>query len=181
VISVAGNVIIDACTLVNFAVVGRLDLLEVRYGHRARWTETIRLEITRGLRAEPLLQDVLSVTWLGTPLPIAGDVQTLQRIDRIRRGLGARVGDPATRHLGEAEIIDYLEIHEPSWIFVSDDQPSVDLAKRRGLNAIDTQRVLADCYASGEIGCPDAFSLLLEMLAKGRGVRVPPDHRHVCP
>lgn len=180
-ISVAGNVIIDTCTLENFAVVGRLDLLEIRYGNRVRWTETIKFEITRGVRAEPLLRDVLNATWLGAPLQVAGDVQTLQRIERIRRGLGAKLGDPATLHLGEAEVIDYLETREPSWIFVSDDQPSVDLAKRRGLNALDTQRVLADCYASAEIGCPDAYNLLLKMQALGRGVRVPPNHRHVCP
>lgn len=179
--SVVGNVVIDACTLWNFAVVGRLDLLQTRYGHRARWTETIRLELARNVRAEPLLQQVLTAQWLGVAMSIAADVQTLIRIDQIRRGLGATTGDPAMKHLGEAEVIHLLETREPSWIFISDDQPAVDLAKRRGLNAIDTQRVLADCYESGEIGCPDAYDLLLEMQAKGRGVRVPPDHRNVCP
>ena len=180
-ISVAGNVIIDACTLENFAVVGRLDLLEVRYGHRARWTETIKLEITRGLSADASLQDVLDSTWLGKPIEIAGNVQTLQRIERIRRGLGATRVDPATKHLGEAEVIDYLDRRQPTWIFISDDQPAVDFAMHRGLNAIDTRRVLADCYASGEIGCPDAYNLILKMQSLGRGVRVPPDHRQVCP
>jgi hypothetical protein len=90
---VIGEVIVDACTLWNFAVVERLDLLEVRYGHRGvRWT-----------------------------------------------------------------------------------------ARRRGLTILDTPRVLADCYASGEIGCPAAYELLGEMWAKGRGVRMPLSHRDVCP
>jgi predicted nucleic acid-binding protein len=181
VISVAGNVIIDACTLRNFAVVGRLDLLELHYGQRTRWTESIKLEITRGLQAEPSLQDVLDAEWLSDPIEIAGNVQTLQRIERIRRGLGATRHDPATRHLGEAEVIDYLETRGQTWMFVSDDQPAIDFAKRRGLDAIDTQSVLADCYASEEIGCPEAYNLLLKMQALERGVRVPPDHRYVCP
>ena len=84
-------------------------------------------------------------------------------------------------HLGEAEVIDYLETRAQTWIFFSDDRPAVDLAKRRGLNAIDSQRVLADCYASGEIGCPDAYNVLLKMQELGRGVRIPPDHRQICP
>lgn len=179
--SVAGNVIIDACTLQNFVIVDQLDLLKTRYGERICWTETTQFEINRGVRAEPLLQQVLSASWLGVPLQIAGDAQTLQRIDRIRRGLGATRTYPATLHLGEAEIIDFLQTRQPSWIFVSDDQPAVDLAKRRGLNAIDSPQVLADCYAFGEIGCPAAYELLVRMRAAGRGVRVPPDHRHVCP
>jgi hypothetical protein len=100
---VVGEVVIDACTLWNFAVVGRLDLLDGRYSHRGvRWTESIQLEIKRHVREEPQLQDVLT-------------------------------------------------------------------------------RVLAECHAAGEIGCPDAFDLLKAMAAKGRGVRIPPSHRNVCP
>lgn len=176
-----GYAVIDACTLWNFAVVGRLDLLEALYGQRVRWTETIRLEIARGVGAEPFLQQVLDAQWLGMPLPIAGDVHTLVRIEQIRRGLGAMLGQSPTLHLGEAEIIDLLETREPSWILVSDDRPAIDLANRRGLSTMDSRSVLADCYASGLIGCPDAFNVLQKMHDAGRGVRVPPDHRYVCP
>jgi hypothetical protein len=125
VTSIVGNVVIDACTLWNFAVVGRLDLLETRHGYLARWTETIRLELIRSVRAEPLLQQVLAAQWLGIAVSIASDIPTLIRIDQIRRGLGATTGDPATKHLGEAEVIDFLETREPSWIFISDDQPEL--------------------------------------------------------
>lgn len=180
-ISVAGNVMADTCTLANFAVVGRLDLLEVRYGPRIRWTETVQFEVRRGAGVESSLRQVLNASWLGIPMEIVGDIKTLQRVDRIRRGLGATANDQATLHLGEAEIIDFLETRQPSWIFLSDDQSALDLAKRRGLNTIDTPQVLADCFASGEVGCPEAFSILTKMRDEGRGVRVPPDHRYVCP
>jgi predicted nucleic acid-binding protein len=177
-----GEVIIDACTLWNFAVVERLDLLDARYSHRGvRWTESIQLEVRRHVREEPLLQAVLNAEWLGEPMEISGSPQVLQRIDRIRRGLQASPADPPTLHLGEAEVIDILETEHPSWVFITDDGPAGDLAKRRGLNVLDSVSVLADCYASGEIGCPEAYELLREMAAKGRGVRVPADHRHVCP
>jgi predicted nucleic acid-binding protein len=177
-----GEVIIDACTLWNFAVVERLDLLDARFSHRGvRWTESIQLEIRRHLREEPLLQAVLDSDWLGEPMEILGSPQVLQRIDRIRRGLQASPTDPPTLHLGEAEVIDLLENVHPSWVFVTDDGPAGDLAKRRGLSVLDSVGVLADAYASGEIGCPDAYELLLEMAAKGRGVRIPSNHRLVCP
>jgi hypothetical protein len=150
-----------------------LDILERRFAHSARWTPAIKWEAGR-LR-------VPSIDWIGTPLPIGGGVATLLAVQLIRRGLGATQTDPATLHLGEAEAIHFIENYQPTWTFVSDDRPAVDFALRRGLNAIDTQTVLADCYAKGEIGCPDAFELLCQMAAEGRGVQVPPSHWYVCP
>jgi predicted nucleic acid-binding protein len=177
--SVAGNVLIDTCTLGNFAVVDQLGLLQQRYGHRARWTETIRYEIRRGLPVEPRLQAVLDAQWLGGPIEIEANPHVLRKIDQIRRGLGGTQDQP-TQHLGEAEVIFYLQEREPDWIFLSDDQAALDLARRRGLNVIDTPQVLAECHAAYEIGCPDAYNLLLKMQDAGRGVRVPDDHRAVC-
>ncbi len=114
-------------------------------------------------------------------MAISVNTDGLRRIDQIRRGLGVVTGDPATLHLGEAEIIDLLQTRQPSWLLVTDDLPAGDLARRRGIAVIDTPRVLADCYASGEIACPAAYELLEEMATKGRGVRVPLHHRDVCP
>lgn len=63
----SSGAIIDACTLETFAVTGQLDLLKSHYGVRARWTETIRYEVRRGLLEEPRNQAVLDATWLGEP------------------------------------------------------------------------------------------------------------------
>ena len=172
--------IIDACTLETFAVTGRLDLLKSHYGVRARWTETIRYEVRRGLLEEPRNQAVLDATWLGEPLDVDFDPESLRRIEQIRRGLGGTKRE-SMKHLGEAEVIYYLETNAPDWLFVSDDRTAVDFARNRHLNAIDTRQVLTDCYISGEIGCPAAFDLLREMRAAGRGVRVPRNHQLVCP
>jgi len=177
--SVVGSVLIDTCTLENFAIVDELALLGQHYRERAQWTETIKYEIQRGLTAEPRLQSVLDATWLGEPLSVPASPKALLKIDQIRRGLGGQQDRP-TQHLGEAEIIYYLEQREPTWILLSDDQAAVDLARRRGLNAIDTPEVLSECHAYGEIGCPDAYNLLLKMQDADRGVRVPADHRAVC-
>ena len=104
----------------------------------------------------------------------------LRLIEQIRRGLGGTKRE-ALKHLGEAEVIYFLEVHAPDWTFVSDDRTAVDFARHRQLNAIDTQQVIADLYSWGEIGCPAAFELLRAMKAEGRGVRVPRSHQQVCP
>jgi hypothetical protein len=93
---------------------------------------------------------------------------------------GGGTQDQPTQHLGQAEMIFFLQEREPDWIFLSDDQAAVDLARRRGLAVIDTPQVLAECHAAYEIGCPDAYNLLLKMRDAGRGVRVPGNHRAVC-
>lgn len=175
-----GGVFFDTCTLSNFAIVNRLDLLETRYGYRARWTETVQYEVARGARANPYLQEVLDATWLGEPIEISGDVQVLTEIDRLRRALGGTNAEPM-KHLGEAEIIYYVESTERSGVFVTDDRPALDFARRRGIVVLDSADVLAECYSQDEIACPAAYRLLLEMADRGRSVRIPPDHLSVCP
>lgn len=142
------SVIIDACTLENFATVSRLDLLQDRFSGHAHWTYAIQLEAVR--------LKVPDTEWLGPPIDVGSDsVAALIDIEQIREELGARFTDPPTLHLGEAEAIYYIETHEPTWTFISDDRPAVDFAQHRGLNAALTEQVLADCYERGKIGCPD--------------------------
>lgn len=167
------SVIVDACTLKNFSVVNRLDILEQYFSKRTLWTPAIQREAGR-------LQ-VPAIDWLNTSISAADDLDTLIAVDRIRRGLGATQADPATLHLGEAEAIHIIETQHRSWTFVSDDQPAVDFAVKRGLKAYDTHDLLADCYTQGLIGCPEAFEVLLQMVEAGRGVRVPPSHWYLCP
>lgn len=174
-----GDVIFDTCSLSNFSAVDRLDLLEVRYGDRAAWTETIALEVRRGRPKAPYLQRVLDATWLGDPLEVGSSPAELKAIELLRRALGGESSKPM-QHLGEAEIIYLVENRRPGSIFICDDRPAIDFARRRGIHVLDSSAVLADCYAFGEIGCPDAYNLLKDMADSDRGVFVPPHHRLVC-
>ena len=110
-----GPVLFDTNTLVNFAVIDRLDLLNSHYGHRAIWTETVEIELRRGLRAEPKIRDILDANWLGDPIEIAGTPDDLEQVDRIRRALGGTAANPM-QHLGEAEIISYIQNRAPGAI-----------------------------------------------------------------
>jgi hypothetical protein len=175
-----GDVYFDTCTLWNFAAIDRLDLLEERYGHRARWTETVQWELRRSVTSTPYLQAVLVAAWLGTPVEIGGRPAALAEINNIRRALGALPGRP-TQHLGEAEIIYHLQFVDQGGFFLTDDQPALEFARRRGVTGFDTQHIMAECFACHEVGCPEAFDLLNRMAAAGRGVRVPGSHLQVCP
>ena len=87
----------------------------------------------------------------------ADDIEYTVQVHTYRRMLGARPRDRSTLHLGEAEGLCYIEKYQPNWVFISDDQSAIDFAVRRGLR------------------------VLRAMTHAGRGVRLPPDHWHVCP
>ncbi|MGV9818405.1 hypothetical protein [Nocardia xishanensis] len=179
--STAARVFIDTCTLENFAVIDRMDLLEQRYAGRACWTETIQYEVQRGVGSHPHLQRILDASWLGDPIELPGSTTTVKAVDVIRRGLMS--GTPptnATDHLGEAEIIHLLETSHRGSIFITDDRPARDFARRRSLMTLETADVLADCFASGEVLCPEAYKLIEQMVDLDRGVRLPASHAEVC-
>jgi predicted nucleic acid-binding protein len=174
-----GRIIFDACTLENFAVVGRLDLLQALYQDRSAWTDGTELEVRRGVAERPHLQALIGSTWLGPPIA-ADEPLALQKIDRIRRSLGGSPRLP-TQHLGEAQIIHHISNVESSAIFATDDRDAYNLAQRRGMNVVETPDILRECFDAGLSGCPESFDLLHKMAAAGRGVAMPPNHWYICP
>lgn len=174
------SAMIDACSLQNFAMVGRLDLLEGRFGERLAWTQAVELEVKRGVQEERSLEQVLQCAWLGQAVDVtSGDVLAVVKVEPIRRALGGHSGRPF-EHLGEAETIYYIENYAPSTIFVTDDRPALDFARNRQILVMNSAAVLSECHKSGEAGCPEAYQLLQQMAAMGRGVYVPNTHHEVC-
>lgn len=80
----SGRILFDACTLENFAIVGRLDLLQALYHDRCAWTDGTELEVRPGLRDQAWLQSLSGASWL----QVVADDDAVQQIDRIRRMLG---------------------------------------------------------------------------------------------
>jgi predicted nucleic acid-binding protein len=165
--------VVDACSLKNFAAVDAMSLLRTWCAGDGRWTCGVEIE------AAALL--VTGTEWLGKAISVGEGIEDILAIENYRRLLGALRSDRATKHLGEAEVLFHLDTQQNDWIFVTDDQSALDFARRRGLTAIDTAEIMADCFERGLIGCPAAYELLLQMRALDRGVRVPPDHWQVCP
>ncbi|QSB15151.1 hypothetical protein JQS43_01895 [Natronosporangium hydrolyticum] len=175
----SGRVLFDTCTLENFAVVARLDLLEVCYSGRCGWTTAVEWEIRRGAAQRPHLRLLQGVTWLGDPID-SDDNDTLQQIDRVRRALGGAPTRPF-EHLGEAQMLHHVQHVEVSASIATDDRAAYDMALRRGLQVIDTPEILRTCYERQLLSCPEAFELLTKMAQAGRGVAVPDNHWHICP
>ncbi len=174
-----GSVFADGTSLRNFAVIDRLALLEARFGDRLVLTETIRDELVRGLRHEDSIQRILDSPFLGPPMEIDLPIEGIMRIELIRLGLGGAGANPR-QHLGEAEIIYCMEAYAPGTVFFTDDRAAQDFARNRGLATINSADVLRECFSLREIDCPEAYDLLVEMRAQGRGVHVPDHHLDVC-
>jgi len=164
-------VIYDAVTLFHFAVVGRLDVLELRHGHRPppRWTEAVRDEISVGAaHGMPGAQTILDASWLDAPIsPSSGD---LRGITMLQVGLndGQR---PPTKHAGEAESIYFAEKLDA--IFVTDDNAAYDFAIRRlgAGQVIDTVALLQEAVSMDELSAGGAADLANEILAADRYLR----------
>lgn len=174
----AGRIFFDACTLRNFAVVGRLDLLEKQFSGRAAWTDGTEIEIRRSAQHSPQVQSLLGAHWLGSPVVVGELPPAAQQVDRLRRAIGGGVARPL-EHLGEAQAIHALI--GTDGIFATDDRKAADFARRKGIRTLDSSDLLRECFEAGLVGCPEAFEVLQLMARAGRGVAVPPGHMYVCP
>ena len=151
----ANLLVVDTNVLWSFAVVGRLDLLEVRFAGRLVWTDAVRGEIIRNVSSEPRLQAVIESAWLGEPVEFAAS--DLLAISRLR-GILATPGDHPAMHLGEAESIYLIQSKEKAATFVTDDGPAADLVVTIVSSSGIRRRWVGRCWVSGFVGvgrvCP---------------------------
>lgn len=167
----AGEVLYDAVTLLHFATVGRLDILETRHGHlnAPRWTMAVHDELEAGAnQGLTPNQDILAAAWLGAP--IAPTTAELSGVFALHVGLndGRR---PPVSHAGEAESIYLAEQLGAS--FATDDNAAYDFGERRlGVGRVlDTVTVLRDAVAMDELGARDALAIAAAIRSAGRHLR----------
>ncbi|MQA13368.1 MAG: hypothetical protein GEV09_04110 [Pseudonocardiaceae bacterium] len=174
-------VLVDTCTIVNFAAIGRLDLLEEALSGCGHWTEAAAREVHCAADHHPALWSVAVAGWLGEPLEPSGAGDADENF-QLQRQLGGMRREPR-QHLAEAESI-HMILRSPQYagaVLLTDDRPAGDLAVKRGVEVWLSTDLLAQAFSDGHIGCPAAYELLLDMDQAGRGVHVPPDHQRVCP
>lgn len=173
------HIVVDANVLWNFACIDRVPLLLDRLGDRMVWSDAVHDELQRHVSKVPYLSRVLDNPNISEPLSVK--TKDLGAIARVR-GILADPGGHPLEHLGEAECIHLCESRPGEWRFLTDDLPARDLAARRGLSCMSTLTVLQECFVVGEVGCPEAWHLMCKMRdVHSRGLRVPRDHRFVCP
>jgi predicted nucleic acid-binding protein len=172
-------VFFDTVVLRNFAVVGRLDILESLYSGTFRWTDAVMAEVEEAEFAEPKMGDILSAGWI--PDPIVVPQAEFSDVLKVQQAVGSVLSEPL-EHLGEAETIYVMETCFPDAIFVTDDRPAANMARQRKLSVQDTAAVMRASFAAKVTGCPGSYDVLGDMRRLDRlGVRVPADHSAVCP
>lgn len=173
-------IVADTCSLVNFAAVNRMDIVEATLRRRAHWTQAVEFEVRCMAARYPSLKPLVDDRWLGEAVELDTDAD-YDEIGRIRTALGGTTSDPL-QHLGEAESIRAIQSRTElsGAILLTDDVSAGDFARRKGLLVWDTCRLLEDAYAMADVGCPEAYEVLGRMRQANRGVRIPADHRGVC-
>jgi hypothetical protein len=173
-------IVADTCSLVNFAAVNRMDIVEATLRRRAYWTQAVEYEVNCLTHRYAPLKAMVQGGWLGEAIELS-TAEDYAEISRIRTALGG-TGNNALEHLGEAESIRAMQsrVNLRGAVLLTDDGSASDFARRRNLIVWDTCRLLEDAHAMGEVGCPEAFELLKKMRSAHRNVRIPTDHHGVC-
>ena len=124
-------VVADACSLMNFAPIDRMPLLNVAMRERGRWTQAVEGEIRRFANTLEFrkLSILLHGGWLGEAIELDRD-EDLDAVEGIRMALGGVPSAPR--------------------------QHATYLATRRGITVKDTRWLISDAYSMGDIGCRSA-------------------------
>jgi predicted nucleic acid-binding protein len=174
-------VIPDTCSILNFAVIGRVLLLTDLLAGRGRWTQAVRHEVDRhrGVLPGDYLADLRSA--LGTPLELTS-VRDIIQVENVRRALGGTSRNPMA-HLGEAEsihaILSVPDLKDAEML--TDDRFAAQVARQRDIRVISTPALLRTAHRKGILRCPEPYDLLVAMRARDRWVSIPPGHESICP
>lgn len=173
------RLIVDACTIVNFASIDKVGLLETMLRGRGSWSTTVHAEVLRLSRRKPHLVIAELERILGPTIEV--DERESSAIELIRRSFATPLSRPS-EHLGEAECVHLMMTrHEfTNSILITDDNHAAKFARQQHLQVWHSMHLLADAYTMGDVGCPEAYELLCAMADAGEGVFVPKSHIDVC-
>ena len=139
----------DNTVLVNFALIGRMDLLaRVAGDGRGRWCGTVAKECEQSALQPGLEALTRARSVLGVPMYPETGAEFLE-VRHLREELAAP-GDRPTDHLGEAETLAII-VSRPALraFFVTDDHGAARLARSRGIQVITTWDLLRTLHRHG--------------------------------
>lgn len=130
----------DNTVLVNFARIGRMDLLRALVGANGRWCGTVADECNRSA-LQPDLESLKEAHEIfGDPL-LPETPQEHVDTQVFRSGF-ARPGDGPTKHLGEAETIAIVVNRKLDASFVTDDEAAALRATEQGIRTYTTWHLI---------------------------------------
>lgn len=155
----------DNTVLINFAIVGRLDLLKTYASRNTRVVEAVAREIQQSAAFVTELSEIDLPEWFGEAIRIE-DAAGIASVESMRT---ARFGGEKTRptqHLGESQTI-YVVTAVPAFadsIMLTDDRDAYRVARKLGVVVRHTVEVLTELVARHELSAADALDLVEAML-----------------
>jgi predicted nucleic acid-binding protein len=166
----------DNTVLVNFALLGRMDLLESVLNGKGAWCNEVARECGLSAREPDLASLDEAARIFGNPhMPTP-----VERVDTIQiRTMMSKPGDARHAHLGEAETIAIISRRQIRVVFVTDDADAFAYASKQGIQVIGTWDLLRNAYGRQliDLDAVDGYRLLLERSRRARppGVRTRAD------
>ncbi|MCV7225277.1 hypothetical protein [Mycolicibacterium komossense] len=154
----------DNTVLINFAIIRRMDLLAELLKGQGAWCLSIARECRDSQAFHPDLEQAGAI--FGPPLIPDGT----EIIDaRILREAMASPGEPATKHLGEAETIAIISARRLDGLFLTDDGGAAALARRHQITAVSTWDLLRLAHKANKVTRPVLTGYLRTLKGAGRG------------
>ena len=153
----------DTTVPINFAVIGRLDLLKIYLSGRGRVTQAVRAEVKKSSEHGPNLIGLDVVEQFGDPIVLDSepDIHAVQQM-RLRFATGS---DKPTSHLGESETLHLLRTRDEfrTSRFATEDRAAYEVAGALGVLRHNTMEVFQDLVGRAELSAEEAFELLVEI------------------
>lgn len=154
----------DNTVLINFAIIGRMDLLAELLKGQGTWCLSIARECDKSTTYHPDLSEAAAI--FGEPLvPTPSERVNAQTL----REAMASPGEPATQHLGEAETIAIVSARQLNGLFLTDDTGARAMAQRHQITAISTWDLLRLAHKVHKVTRPVLTGYLRTLAAAGRG------------
>jgi predicted nucleic acid-binding protein len=166
----------DNTVLVNFATVGRMDVLEHLVRGRAAWTATVAEECRRSAQIDGLAELGRMPQVFGEPLVLATP-QEIVNTEAIR-GRMIAPGDPITAHLGEAEAVAIITTRGLRAAFVTDDRQAGVVARAHGVKTYSTCVLIKLAVRVGLLTADDAWQIVTLLRRRSRHLHDSPRERH---
>lgn len=153
----------------NFAAVGRVDIVEAAVDGLGEWTETVSDEVYDNSN-RPNFQTLTAVPTF-MPIPIQPTLVELTAAMGIRDKF-ALPGDPPDKHLGESETLAIIQSRFATneAMLLTEDQGVILECTRRGLRTGGTRRVLEMAASSRYLSWVEADQVAQDILAAKRKV-----------
>ncbi|WP_457180913.1 hypothetical protein [Mycobacteroides abscessus] len=154
----------DNTVLINFAIIGRMDLLAELLNGQGSWCLSISRECAN---SQPYQPDLVQASAIFGP-PLVPDRAEHEDALFLRDSM-ASPGDPSTKHRGEAETIAIINRRRIDGLFLTDDRDATDLAMRHGIAVVTTWDLLRLAYRVDKVTKTDLSGYLRTLKLQRRG------------